>query len=84
MNQTAAQTTVVPFPSKMPVPMQGGNTDTDASPERVVLGTVTQIEQGSWQAMTEQGILICTTSSFDHAVAEVRDHHLTTGGASER
>ena len=64
--------------------MLEGYTVTDAWDEGVVLGLIAQTEQGSWQALTEQGILICTTSSFDPAVAEVRDHHLTTGGASER
>ena len=84
MNQPDNQTTVVPFPSKTTAPMQIGYTVTDASDERLVLGIVAQTEQGSWHALTEQGAFICTTSSFDHAVAEVRDYHLTTGGASER
>ena len=84
MNQPDNQTTVVPFPSKTAAPMQVGYTVTDASDDRVVLGLIAQTEHGSWHAMTEQGTLICTTSSFDHAVAEVRDHHLTKGGASER
>ena len=84
MNQPDNQTTVVPFPSKSPGPMVVSYAVTDEKDEGVVWGHIAQTETGSWQALTEQGILICTTSSFDHAVAEVRDHHLTQGGASER